>query len=222
MTNYSFQQLEDIWVQAGGNAQKAAFAAAIALAESGGNPSSTNNNGNGTTDRGLWQINSIHGPQSTYDPMANAKAAVAISSNGSNWRPWCTAWSNGLCGGTFLGSGAPVFKHLPANAPTPSVTGNSGTTPPSSSSNQTAQPSAPTPVQTVSDGGIFGPLVNEVESIYNRIAIALWYGLFAGIGMLMMVGGIAVLASRSKGFNSIVNVGTAVVTKGKSLKGGQS
>ena len=26
----------------------------------------------------------------TYNPMGNAKAALAISSNGTNWRPWTT------------------------------------------------------------------------------------------------------------------------------------
>jgi hypothetical protein len=95
------------------------MAASIALAESGGNPNAINNNNpNGTIDRGLWQINSVHGSQSTLDPLANARAAVAISHGGTNWRPWCTAWSNGACGGTYLGQGAPVYRTLPAGTPT--------------------------------------------------------------------------------------------------------
>src|ERR1044072_4069643 len=36
------------------------LAVAIALAESGCNPAALGHNTNGTTDRGLWQINSIH------------------------------------------------------------------------------------------------------------------------------------------------------------------
>jgi hypothetical protein len=87
---YSYGQLQDLWVSAGGKPASKKIAAAIALAESGGVVKATNHNSNGSTDRGLWQINSIHGSQSTFDPMANARAAVAISSNGSNWNPWVT------------------------------------------------------------------------------------------------------------------------------------
>ena len=33
----------------------------------------------------------VNGPaQATFNPMGNAKAAIAISSNGRNWRPWTT------------------------------------------------------------------------------------------------------------------------------------
>lgn len=118
MARYTFQQLKDLWVQAGGSPVYADIAAAVALAESGGDPNSTNVNQGGSApgsvDRGLWQINSyFHPSQSTYDPMANARGAVSISQGGTNWRPWCTAWSNGRCGGTFLGPGSPVLKYLP-------------------------------------------------------------------------------------------------------------
>lgn len=118
MGKYSFSQLEAIWVQAGGSAVFKAMAAAVAMAESGGNPNASNRNSNGTTDRGLWQINSIHGSQSTFDPISNARAAVSISKNGTNWRPWCTAWSTGRCSGTFLGQGSPVLKYLPGGSST--------------------------------------------------------------------------------------------------------
>lgn len=85
---YGYNELKQIWVLNGGNPAAAGIAAAVALAESGGNPNATNTNGNGTIDRGLWQINSIHGARSTFDITANAKAAIAISSNGTNWDPW--------------------------------------------------------------------------------------------------------------------------------------
>jgi hypothetical protein len=87
---YSLSQLEDLWIAAGGNARYKLIAAAIALAESGGNPKAVNINTNGSTDRGLWQINSVHGSQSTFDVLKNAQAAVAISRNGSDWSPWVT------------------------------------------------------------------------------------------------------------------------------------
>lgn len=109
---YSRDQIAQLWVQAGGNPSQALMAAAIALAESGGRPDASNTNPNGTVDRGLFQINSVHGSLSTFDLMANVRAAISISKNGSDWRPWCTAWSNGRCGGTFMGSGSPVLKFL--------------------------------------------------------------------------------------------------------------
>lgn len=87
---YSYAQLEGIWNQAGGNPQQASMAAAIAMAESGGNTGATDCDTNGSVDRGLWQINSVHGSQSTYDVMGNARAAVSISNNGTNWSPWVT------------------------------------------------------------------------------------------------------------------------------------
>jgi hypothetical protein len=64
------------------------LAAAVALAESSGNPNAMNVNRNGTIDRGLWMINSIWGALSTFDPVANARAAFQISQGGLNWNPW--------------------------------------------------------------------------------------------------------------------------------------
>ena len=87
---YTYAQLQCVWNQAGGNPQAAPIAAAIAMAESGGNSQATDNDSNGSTDRGLWQINSVHGAQSSYDVMTNARAAVAISNNGTTWSPWVT------------------------------------------------------------------------------------------------------------------------------------
>lgn len=53
---------------------------AIALAESGGRTDAVGHNSNGTTDTGLWQINSSHGysQASLLDPRQNARAAKAI------------------------------------------------------------------------------------------------------------------------------------------------
>lgn len=87
---YSQAQLQDLWVQAGGNPAKAQIASAIAMAESGGKTNATDNDSNGSVDRGLWQINSVHGALSTYSPLANARAAVQLSANGTNWSPWVT------------------------------------------------------------------------------------------------------------------------------------
>ena len=90
--------LEVLWESAGGSRSAAFLAAEIAMAESGGRQYATNTNGGRSTDRGYWQINSIHGSLSTYDASENARAAVLISGNGSDWGPWVT-WQTGAYAG---------------------------------------------------------------------------------------------------------------------------
>lgn len=87
---FSFSQLEQLWTQNGGTVTAAPMAAAIAMAESGGRANATNNDSNGTQDRGLWQINSVNGALSTFDTNQNARAAIELSGNGTNWQPWAT------------------------------------------------------------------------------------------------------------------------------------
>jgi hypothetical protein len=99
----SFQQLEQLWVKAGGAARLAPTMAAIALAESGGNTTSLNDNpSTGDYSVGLWQINyygSMLGPRTARygspidlrnDPLANAKAAVDLAANGAGLENWST------------------------------------------------------------------------------------------------------------------------------------
>ena len=72
-------------------------ALAIMQAESGGNPNATHLNHNGSVDKGLWQINSVHGNQNWYDPKINADEAYLLYvSAGRSWRPWTTARGLGL------------------------------------------------------------------------------------------------------------------------------
>jgi hypothetical protein len=86
--------LEELWEEAGGSAGEAVMAASIAQAESSGQQFATGAAG----ERGYWQINPDHGSLSTYDPLGNAKAAVIISADGTNWTPWTTFTS-----GAYLG-----------------------------------------------------------------------------------------------------------------------
>ena len=68
------------------------LAAAIAQAESGGDPNAYNTEGS----YGLWQIDIVYNPryQSNpsvlFDPVTNAKAAYAISKHGTVWTGWTT------------------------------------------------------------------------------------------------------------------------------------
>jgi LysM repeat protein len=79
--------LEALWEAAGGAQAESFTAAEIAMAESGGNQYALSP----TDDYGYWQINALHGPAlATFSPIGNAQAAVAISSDGTNWDPWTT------------------------------------------------------------------------------------------------------------------------------------
>ena len=62
------------------------MAAEIARAESGGNPNAISP----TDDFGLWQINASNGSLATLNPYANARSAIILSHDGTNWGPWTT------------------------------------------------------------------------------------------------------------------------------------
>ena len=120
MTTYTYSQLETVWISNGGNKVVAPLAAAIAMAESSGNSDATHTNTNGSIDRGLWQINSTWGNLSTTDVNANAKAAIQISKNGSNWTPWST-YNSGAYFQFLQGSSSPA--PAPAGVSTASAFG---------------------------------------------------------------------------------------------------
>lgn len=209
MTHYSFTQLEDLWVSVGGNPIAKAMAAAIAMAESGGNSAAVNNNGNGSVDRGLWQINSSHGSSSTFDPVANARAAVSISNNGSNWRPWCTAYSDALCGtkgGSYLGSGAPFLKFLNGSPSIPNSSGTPGAGNPvtAGASQNAAWYDWPIPLPgggEVPLGGfsntIESGLAAAISDVLQPIGRAILHGLFVIGGAALMLFGVYAMGKGS-------------------------
>ena len=116
----TFSQLEQLWIQNGGNRSWAPTMAAVALAESGGNygPSEINNNpSTGDYSVGLWQINYFgdlgpsrtqrYGPPSVLasDPNANARAAVdLLGANGSG----ITNWEGDRAAGAVIAQGGPL------------------------------------------------------------------------------------------------------------------
>jgi len=79
--------LEQLWEDAGGSQAEAFTAAEIAMAESSGNQYALSP----TDDYGYWQINGSHGPAlATFDAYGNARAAIIISDDGTDWDPWTT------------------------------------------------------------------------------------------------------------------------------------
>jgi LysM repeat protein len=78
--------LEQLWEDAGGSQGEAFIAAEIAMAESGGNQYALSP----TDDYGYWQINASHGSLATFNAYGNARAAIIISDDGTDWDPWTT------------------------------------------------------------------------------------------------------------------------------------
>lgn len=116
MADFTFAQLEALWINAGGSKVTAPIAAAIALAESSGNPQAINaTDNNGTqTSWGLWQISdgthSMPVPN-ILDPNVNAKQAVAKWTNAGGFSPWGTyatgAYKQYLSGAAPSDAGVP-------------------------------------------------------------------------------------------------------------------
>src|ERR1035438_8533512 len=78
--------LEALWRSAGGAPWAEVTAASIAMAESGGRQYATGAAG----ERGYWQINPVNGALSTYSAYGNARSAVIMSRDGTDWYPWTT------------------------------------------------------------------------------------------------------------------------------------
>ncbi len=92
--DYSCSGLERIWEEAGGSSSHAVMAAEIAMAESGGNPNAISP----TDDFGLWQINASNGALATLNVLGNAKSAIDLSGDGSDWNAWTTYHSGAYYG----------------------------------------------------------------------------------------------------------------------------
>lgn len=88
-TVLSMEEVARLWVAAGGNPSEGHLAAAIATAESGRRPAAVNgSNSDGSIDRGLFQMNSIHGGCSTFDLAENVRCAVQLRGSANGWNHW--------------------------------------------------------------------------------------------------------------------------------------
>lgn len=90
MTTLSDSQIAGLAQGAGFTGSQIPIMVAIALAESSGNPGATHTNSNGSTDYGLWQINSVHNfSGNLLDPQVNAAAARTVF-NSQGFQAWST------------------------------------------------------------------------------------------------------------------------------------
>ena len=133
MTVHGVADIYNAWVNSGGRSgYVGVYAVAVALAESGGNDQAISP----SDDYGVWQINAVHAAEfpnlwrTRYNILSSAKMAIAISGNGADWGPWCTAWADPVhCGeqlGAFVQAGSPASVHV---APVASALGISSTPP---------------------------------------------------------------------------------------------
>lgn len=200
--NLTQSQIAQLWVANGGNPAQAQTAAAIALAESGGNPNAIGDNGDSC---GLWQIDTAYHPQYSCswlsNPANNVAAAMNISGNGSDWTPWTTYCKSGN-GVNCVGPGQGTYQQYMNGAVTPP--GSPGSAPGIGGWENLAQGYA----QSILDpfgflegiaGGIFSGAENFLQSLFGgwvspflRLPQALinigWNfgGFVVGVGLLFL------------------------------------
>jgi Lysozyme like domain len=181
MAVYSYAQLEQLWINAGGSSMTAPVAAAIAEAESGGNslaayPGTTVAPGAGSNSdaTGLWQILGVppgFTPAQLTDPVANAQMAVAkYKGAGNSFTPWVT-YTTG------------AYLPYVSNSTPPSSTGvPAGTSTPTSTATTTAATSTP--------GCLIGP--PSVSGLGITIGGGCW---FSKSEARALIGGLAITAA---------------------------
>lgn len=131
--NFNHDELAVLWDKAGGPADKSDVAAAIALAESGGNPGAIDNTAYSDQPHyhapakgnepeysvGLWQVNVLahrqYSDAALLVPIKNADAAVAISNHGQDFSAWST-YTDGAYLHYITGSAPTVAPPPPPSA----------------------------------------------------------------------------------------------------------
>lgn len=206
MTQLSFTQIEQLWVSNGGSATLAPVMAAIAIAESGGRTDAHNGNAaTGDDSYGLWQINyfgkMLQGRSTRYgtpqqlvaDPNLQAKAAISLAGNGSGLSNW-TTYTHG------------AYK-APLQANAPGLTGVSG----GGSDIQLISQVAPGPFGQNPMGPDIPQETHEGDWLIGPSAFQVAIprsGFRKGVGVLVMVGGGAILL-----------LGTGLLVKSAAVQG---
>lgn len=194
---YSFAQLEGLWINNGGSAAMAPIMAAIALAESSGNPNATNPNDNGgrQTSWGLWQLSdgTHNQPVSNIlDPNVNAAQAVKkLKSQGLQ------AWGTYTSGAyrRFMKSGVTPDT---TSVPSGSTTGSTG------NAEQTGL--------TSDIGNAVGKgLADAFAAVFAPFINIMIWGVETLLGLGLVVAGVLIMANQSEK--------TADILEGKQASG---
>jgi len=108
----SSSSLQQLWTSNGGPQNTAAFAAAVAEAESGGNTPDPSSNPDGGTNIGPWQLDT-KGVGAGYteaqlaNPNLNAQITIMATNGGTDWTEWDDPVVNALPGHQYT-PGSPV------------------------------------------------------------------------------------------------------------------
>lgn len=181
----SFSQLVALAQSVGLSPSNANTAAAVSLAESGGNTANLNPNAPDYSV-GLWQINirgalgnSRPSEAALYNPTTNAQSMAAISGGGSNFSPWST-FKNGayrayLPGGSL--SGMPIVTQSSGAAGGYSTVAGSG---------GSSTPSKPSLFSGVDTTGVFGGVTATIQDIFLSSGFVILGLILAGIGAFIV------------------------------------
>ena len=195
MAKLTYSQLEGVWIQGGGQSSLAPLMAAIALAESGGNPDALNatDNGGRQSSFGLWQISTgTHTPPASNwsDPVENARLAVGkLKSQGLG------AWGTYNSGAykRFLKNGVPASSVANLSSATASASASAGNS--FDAANCAWSITWPSVASTVS-GGLLGSsspscLISKAQ-LRSVIGVATM-----GIAVVISIAALAVLTAQS-------------------------
>ena len=228
-------QIEALWIKNGGPPAWAPLMAGIAIAESGGNTTSLNNNpATGDYSVGLWQINyfgGMLGPRSQKygtptqlqaSPDAQAKAAIDLfGQNGAG----LTNWTNDKTWKAWVAAGHP---QAPSHATVATWLNNSGTmSDPAGGGNANGAPSAAPPGAGCNSKSSGISLLGSTSVGTACQLKALTGGLLIGVGgLVLLVGTILIVAnglvstSAGRAAVGLAGGGGPVGTVARGLSGG--
>lgn len=187
----------------------------IAMAESSGRTDATNQNDNGTTDRGLWQINDVHDDKmpgaDRYDPEVNAQLMAQISSGGTNWQPWSTFNS-----GASLDHLGPVMEALGGTVLTPNGGAGAG----SGAGNGLTYENAGFLDGAKDLTNKFGAGLDAIERFFRIItSVEGWIRILkVYVGAVLVVGGLVLVMVTTSTGKSAVSAAVTVLPGGKAVK----
>jgi hypothetical protein len=181
---YSYAQLEALWIQAGGSKTLAPLMAAIAEAESSGNPTAENPSG----ATGLWQILGAVNPAdqaNLTDPTTNAQEAV-LKYQTQGLDAWVT-YTSGAYQAFLANNVPPDYSNVPAGKAVP---GGGGTAATDAADAAAAASGTPCLVTVPSLGAIGGGCLftkSEARAMIGALCMT--------AGALIMLPGLIILAA---------------------------
>jgi hypothetical protein len=201
------------------NDSRAKVAAAVAMAESSGNPNA-HNAVPPDDSYGLWQINMLGrmGPErrrqfklsansDLYNPAANARAMKSISSNGGNFSPWST-YTNGAYRKFLDNAVTDDLGYLDSIAQWTKNLLGQGKDAVSSVPGAAEAAAVATGVNTL--GSVVGKSAVWVSNSENWLRVA-----YVGGGAAIVIAGLVMIVQSTKAGRTVTKTATNVVTKGK-------